>query len=190
MTTMTIDTGWIFTTTFLGQLSENCLYRAVSCMGRGGKTKIRCEQRCTTDFLFFVSFPGSFSPALEIPSFLGKWTKALWDSGGCLFPDPQDPPNPAGSDGRRPRPLQGAGPAGPGWRDSAPPAGPGRFGPEQADFLQGLHRQTVILIGAEGGGVGLDVGGMSSAASQRTRDSSPLSTYSVRNQSNSSWYRR
>ena len=36
---------------------------------------------------------------------------------------------------------------------------PGALGPEQADFLQGLHRQTVILIGAEGGGVGLDVGG-------------------------------
>ena len=36
---------------------------------------------------------------------------------------------------------------------------PGALGPEKADFLQGLHGQTVILIGAEGGGVGLDVGG-------------------------------
>ena len=54
-------------------------------MGRGGKTKIRCEQRCTTDFLFLFPFPAVFSLALETPSFLGKWTKALWDSGGCLF---------------------------------------------------------------------------------------------------------
>ena len=36
---------------------------------------------------------------------------------------------------------------------------PGAFGAQAAHLQQGVHRQQVVLIGAEGGGVGLHIGG-------------------------------
>lgn len=65
---------------------------------------------------------------------------------------------------------------------------PGAFCSEQAHLLQRLHRQAVVLVGAEGRGVGFYIGGDQFRGLPQGSGQLPLSTYSARNQRKYAWY--